>query len=100
MSDPADTDTKPAAVDPEEVRHVADLARVTLDSEEVDEFAEQFADVLSYFETLEEVPEVEDDTDLVNVMRADEISESLSQDEALQNAAESEDGYFIGPRVS
>ncbi len=100
MSDSADPNAEPAAVDPEEVRHVADLARVTLDSEEVDEFAEQFADVLSYFQTLEEVPEIEDDTDLVNVMRSDEIRESLSQEEALQNASESEDGYFIGPRVS
>ncbi|WP_134670920.1 Asp-tRNA(Asn)/Glu-tRNA(Gln) amidotransferase subunit GatC [Halorussus marinus] len=85
---------------PEEVRHVADLARVGLDDEEVERFTDQFADILDYFETLEEVPEVEREADLANVMRADEMRESLSQDEALSNAPETEDGYFKGPNVS
>jgi len=85
---------------PEEVRHVADLARVGLDDEEVERFTDQFADILDYFETLEDVPAVEREADLANVMRADEVRESLSQDEALANASETEDGYFKGPNVS
>jgi len=89
-----------SAVDPEEVRHVASLARVDLAGEEVDRFAEQFADILGYFETLDEVPEVEAETDLANVMRPDEERASLSQDEALRNAPESEAGFFKGPDVS
>ena len=88
------------AVDAEEVRHVADLARVDLTDEEVERFATQFADVLAYFETLDEVPEVDDDAELTNVMRPDDVRESLSQAEALRNAAETEDGFFKGPRVS
>jgi aspartyl-tRNA(Asn)/glutamyl-tRNA(Gln) amidotransferase subunit C len=87
-------------VDAEEVRHVADLARVALEDEEIEEFAAQFADILEYFEALDEVPEIEEDTDLVNVMRPDEVRDGLTQDEALQNAPETEDGYFKGPRVS
>ncbi len=87
-------------VDPEEVRHVADLARVNLDEEEVTAFAAQFADILEYFETLDEVPETDSDPALRNVMRADEVSEGLSQSEALRNAPETEDGQFKGPRVS
>ncbi|SNZ02826.1 aspartyl/glutamyl-tRNA(Asn/Gln) amidotransferase subunit C [Natronoarchaeum philippinense] len=85
---------------PEEVRHVAELARVDLDDDTVDEFAAQFADILDYFETLDEVPEVDREADLVNVMRPDEEREGLSQAEALQNAEETEDGYFKGPNVS
>ncbi|QDX41244.1 Asp-tRNA(Asn)/Glu-tRNA(Gln) amidotransferase subunit GatC [Salarchaeum sp. JOR-1] len=88
------------AVDAEEVRHVADLARVSLSEDEVDAFAEQFSEVLDYFEALEDVPEVESEPDLVNVMREDEVEESLSQEAALANADESEDGFFKGPRVS
>ncbi|GAA0657890.1 Asp-tRNA(Asn)/Glu-tRNA(Gln) amidotransferase subunit GatC [Salarchaeum japonicum] len=88
------------AVDAEEVRHVADLARVTLSEDEVDAFAEQFSEVLGYFEALEDVPEVESEPELVNVMREDEVEESLSQEAALANADESEDGFFKGPRVS
>lgn len=85
---------------PEEVRRVARLARVGLDDDEVERFTEQFADILDYFETLDEVPEVEREGDLVNVMRTDEVRESLSQEEALANAPETEDGYFKGPNVS
>jgi len=87
-------------VDPEDVSHVAELARVDLDEDERDRFTEQFAEILEYFETLESVPEVDSDADLVNVMRPDEVREGLSQAEALSNAPESEAGYFKGPNVS
>jgi aspartyl-tRNA(Asn)/glutamyl-tRNA(Gln) amidotransferase subunit C len=87
------------SVDPAAVAHVAALARVDLDESEVDEFAAQFADVLGYFETLDEVPEIKSDPDLTNVLRTDEARAGLSQDEALENAPETEDGYFEGPPV-
>ena len=87
-------------VDAEEVQHVADLARVDLDDSDADEFAAQFADILDYFAALDEVPEVDSDPELVNVMRADEVEDGLSQDEALRNAPETEDGFFKGPSVS
>jgi aspartyl-tRNA(Asn)/glutamyl-tRNA(Gln) amidotransferase subunit C len=87
-------------VEPEDVRHVAELARVSLEGEDVEAFTEQFADILDHFETLDEVPEVDADADLVNVLRTDEVREGLSQAEALRNAAETEDGYFVGPNVS
>jgi aspartyl-tRNA(Asn)/glutamyl-tRNA(Gln) amidotransferase subunit C len=87
-------------VDESEVEHVADLARVDLDEEELAEFAAQFADILEYFETLDEVPDRAAEADLANVMRPDEVREGLTQEEALSNAPESEDGYFRGPRVS
>lgn len=88
------------AVDPEDVRHVAELARVDLDDEEVDRFTDQFADILDSFGRLDAVPEVDRDEGLANVMRPDEPHDSLSQDEALQNAPESEEGQFKGPKVS
>ncbi len=89
-----------AAVDPEEVEHVAELARVDLDDEEVATFADQFADILDHFEALDEVPETDREEDLVNVMRPDEVREGLTQEEALANAPEAEDGFFKGPKVS
>ncbi|GGM65475.1 aspartyl-tRNA(Asn)/glutamyl-tRNA(Gln) amidotransferase subunit C [Halarchaeum rubridurum] len=89
-----------STVDADEVRHVADLARVDLDDEDVGRYADQFADILDHFETLEEVPDVEAEPELVNVMRPDEVEESLDQDEALENAPETEDGFFKGPKVS
>ncbi len=88
------------SVSPEEVRHVAALARVDLDEREVEAFTEQFGEILDAFETLDEVPEVEREADLENVMRPDEVRESLDQEAALTNAPESEEGYFKGPSVS
>ncbi|MFB6148651.1 MAG: Asp-tRNA(Asn)/Glu-tRNA(Gln) amidotransferase subunit GatC [Halobacteriales archaeon] len=86
-------------VDAEEVRHIASLARIDLDEEELDEFARQFADILDYFDSLDEVPETDAESELVNVMREDTRRDGLDQDEALQNAPEREDGYFKGPPV-
>ena len=88
------------AVDPETVRHVAELARIDLDDDEVERFAEQFGAILDHFEALDDVPAVESDPDLVNVLRTDETEECLSQAEALANAPETEEGRFKGPNVS
>ena len=87
-------------VDDEEVRHVASLARIDLNDGEVERFTEQFGDILEYFEALDAVPDVDREAELANVMRPDEVREGLTQEEALQNAPETEDGYFKGPRVS
>ncbi|MFP4625100.1 MAG: Asp-tRNA(Asn)/Glu-tRNA(Gln) amidotransferase subunit GatC [Natronomonas sp.] len=87
-------------VDETEVEHVATLARVDLDAEELERFASQFEEILEYFKALDDVPDVDDTTDLTNVMRPDEIREGLTQAEALSNAPETEDGYFKGPNVS
>lgn len=87
-------------VDDEDVRHVASLARIDLDDDELEQFAGQFADILAYFDTLDEVPEVDREAELTNVFRPDERREGLSQAEALANAPETEAGYFRGPPVS
>ena len=88
-------------LDAENVRHVAELARVDVTDDEAEEFVDEFNDVLGYFETLDDVPDdVESEDDFENVMRADEPRPSLSQDDALKNAEETEDGYFKGPSVS
>jgi aspartyl-tRNA(Asn)/glutamyl-tRNA(Gln) amidotransferase subunit C len=93
-------DSRTDAVDPETVDHVASLARIDLDAAERERFAEQFAAILEHFETLDEVPEVDAEPDLVNVLREDEVRESLPRSAALANAAETEDGKFKGPNVS
>jgi aspartyl-tRNA(Asn)/glutamyl-tRNA(Gln) amidotransferase subunit C len=95
-----EADTGAAGVDAGTVEHVAGLARVNLDDGERERFAEQFGDILEYFETLDEVPEVDRSPELTNVMRPDEVAASLDREEALRNAPDTEDGQFKGPRVS
>jgi aspartyl-tRNA(Asn)/glutamyl-tRNA(Gln) amidotransferase subunit C len=89
-----------AEVDAATVRHVASLARVDLDEAEVERFVDQFAEILEYFQALEDVPDVDREAELVNVMRPDEVREGLTQSAALRNGPETEDGRFEGPRVS
>ncbi|MFB6171330.1 MAG: Asp-tRNA(Asn)/Glu-tRNA(Gln) amidotransferase subunit GatC [Haloarculaceae archaeon] len=96
----SDSDGPEATVDEATVEHVASLARIDLDEEEVARFAAQFGDILDHFEALDAVPAVESEADLTNVFRPDEVRDGLSREEALQNAPESEDGYFKGPKVS
>lgn len=87
------------SVERETIEQVASLARVAISDEDAEILAADFAEILEYFETLEEVPTVDSDEELVNVMRADEIEESLDQEAAIRNAPETEDGYVKGPPV-
>lgn len=92
-------------IDKEDVEHVAWLARLDLEEEEMERFTGQFADILEYFEVLDDVPDDVEPTyhvlGLQNVFREDRADRErmLTQEEALENAEEKEDGYFKGPRI-
>lgn len=86
-------------VDIEDVEHVASLARIALADSEREQFVDEFAEILAWFAALDDVPDIEESTELNNVLRADELRESLSQEEALANAVRTEDGFFEGPPV-
>ena len=83
----------------DDVRHVAELAKLTLTEEEIVRFADQLSDILNYAERLQSV-----DTGHVaptpyplpldNVFRDDEPGDCLTNEEALANAPDSADGFF------
>lgn len=83
---------------PEEVLHIARLARISLTPADVDRFAAQLSGILDHFSALaavdtEGVEPTAHPLPLSNVMRADAVSPSLSQGDALANAPEQEDGF-------
>lgn len=82
-----------------DVEHIARLACIELDDEDLQEFTIQLNTILEYFEELEDVEAklVQQEED--NVLRTDEITPSLSQQEALSNAPRVDGGYFRGPRI-
>ncbi|AIQ20510.1 MULTISPECIES: Asp-tRNA(Asn)/Glu-tRNA(Gln) amidotransferase subunit GatC [Paenibacillus] len=87
-----------------DVQHVAKLARLQLSPEEEATFTEQMNAILQYAEKLNELDteHVKPTTHVLqvsNVMRDDVVKESLSQEEALLNAPEHEDGHFKVPAV-
>ncbi|MBW4083787.1 Asp-tRNA(Asn)/Glu-tRNA(Gln) amidotransferase subunit GatC [Paenibacillus sp. S150] len=87
-----------------DVQHVARLARLHLSPEEEAKLTEQMNAILQYAEKLNELDteHVKPTTHVLqvsNVMRDDVVKESLSQEEALLNAPEAEDGHFKVPAV-
>lgn len=87
-----------------DVQHVARLARLNLTPEEESMFTEQLNAILQYAEKLNELDtEGVDPTTHVlplnNVMRADEVRESLPIEKVLLNAPDEEDGQFKVPAV-
>ena len=87
-----------------DVDHVARLARLHLSEAEKALMQEQLAKILTYVETLNalDTASVEPTTHavpVVNVMRDDEISDCLPQDEMLANAPDRVDEFFRVPRI-
>ncbi|WP_226584459.1 Asp-tRNA(Asn)/Glu-tRNA(Gln) amidotransferase subunit GatC [Halobacillus litoralis] len=88
----------------EEVKHVANLARLAITDEEATTFTKQLDDIITYAEQLNELDTtgVEPTThvlDLKNVMRKDEPKKWITQDDALKNAPDKQDGQFKVPSV-
>jgi aspartyl-tRNA(Asn)/glutamyl-tRNA(Gln) amidotransferase subunit C len=88
----------------EEVQHVARLARLHLDDEELERMREQLAAILAYIDKLGEldVAAVEPTAHavpLVNVMRDDEVTPCLSQEASLANAPDRAGEFFRVPRI-
>jgi len=87
----------------EEVKHIAELARIELSSQEEILFTKQLNEILDYFSKINEVdtddvPPTYHVIDLVNVYREDKIQRFL-MDDPLKNAPKKENRYFKSPRI-
>ena len=88
----------------QEVEKVAKLARLELTEVEKAAFTKQLSQILTYVETLKQY-----DTAGVgptatvlgqdNVFRSDEVRPCLSVEQALANAPEAGEGYFVVPKI-
>jgi aspartyl-tRNA(Asn)/glutamyl-tRNA(Gln) amidotransferase subunit C len=88
----------------EDVEHVAQLARLSFEEEEIERFAHQLDAILTYMDQLNELDTstVEPTThamDLFNVFREDRVVASLEVEEALRNAPQRLGSAFQVPRV-
>ena len=83
----------------EDIRHIADIAQIDFTDEELDKFAPSFDENIELVNKIKEI-----DTEGVekvfqvngteNNIREDKTGESLSQEEALENATTKKYGYF------
>jgi aspartyl-tRNA(Asn)/glutamyl-tRNA(Gln) amidotransferase subunit C len=84
---------------PNEVRHVAALARLGLSEQEVIRMGDQLSSILEHIAVLERVDTstvlpTAQVTTLANVMRDDVVAESLPRAAILANAPRQRDGFF------
>ncbi len=84
----------------DQVKHVAKLANLPLTDEEEEKFSTQLSDVLDYIEVLskvntEGVEPTYNTSGNQNILRPDQSSPSLSQEEATGNSSQTKDGYFV-----
>ncbi|HOM60509.1 MAG TPA: Asp-tRNA(Asn)/Glu-tRNA(Gln) amidotransferase subunit GatC [Anaerohalosphaeraceae bacterium] len=86
------------------VRRVAQLARLELSDQEIVQFSMQLSAIVNYIEKLnelntDEVEPLAHCLPICNVFRSDEVLPSLTQERALANAPDAENGYFKVPKV-
>ena len=88
----------------EQVKHIAMLARIELNEDEIELYQEQLSKILDYVEKLNEIDTTEIEPtshviNLSNVFREDRIKSWLSRDEALKNAPDATDKFFRVPKI-
>ncbi len=91
-------------LDREDVEHIAELARLSLSSEEISHYQDQLSAILEHFQRLqeldtEEVAPLASVLPLHSVMREDEVRPPLDREELLRNAPDAENGCFRVPAV-
>ncbi len=85
-----------------EIEHLANLSRISLPQQE--DFYQNFLNLFTFVEGIQNVkvenvkPTLSPLT-LKNVFREDKVIPSLSQEEALLNAPQKKDGFFVIPKV-
>lgn len=88
----------------EEVRHVAQLARLDFSEEDEARMADELSQILEYVDKLNEldtsgVTPMSHVLDVTNVFRPDEVTERIDRGEALEPAPKADGEYFQVPKV-
>lgn len=79
-----------------QVQHIAELAKLQLSDDELDKMTQQLSAILDHAARLQEldtdaIPPTASVVPLHNVLRDDQVAESLSRDDALANAPDTDD---------
>ena len=83
----------------EQVAHLANLARIALTEEEIEHLTKELGQIMHAVEQVNQVatpdvPATSHPIPLQNVFRPDEVGETLTLEQALQNAPDAADGRF------
>lgn len=91
-------------ITPDQVAHLADLARIALTPEEIDHLTVELQQIVGAVEAVNkvatpDVPATSHPIPLTNVVRADVVQPSLTPSEALSDAPDVQDDMFRVPTI-
>ena len=92
------------SVSPEQVRHIAKLARIAMSDEELERLLPELNNILGWVEQLGEVNTdgIEPLTAVIDQklrLREDAITDGDVRDDVLANAPDAQHGFFAVPKV-
>jgi aspartyl-tRNA(Asn)/glutamyl-tRNA(Gln) amidotransferase subunit C len=92
------------AISREDVRHIAQLARLRFSDDGEAQMADEMGRILGHVDKLSEldttgVPPMSHVLDIHNVFREDEVEQRIDHEDALRNAPDADSDYFRVPKV-
>ncbi len=92
------------SLDTSTVRNIANLARIEVRDEELEHLAGELSGILTFVEQLQElntegVPPMTSVAAMTLPQRADVVTDGGYQDKVLANAPETDEGFFLVPKV-
>ena len=88
----------------EEVHNTAELARLEFEDSHLEKFTEQLGRILEYIEDLKElntdgIEPTSHGVELTTPLREDNVLQLITTEQALQNAPEKDEDFFVVPKV-
>lgn len=93
-----------SAISRDDVAHLAELAHIAMSDAELERMAGELDSIVDAIASVSEVageniPATSHPIPLQNVFRDDVVGQTLTQEEALQNAPDAQDGRFKVPAI-
>lgn len=91
-------------IEKEQVKHIADLAKLNVSEQELEKYQKQLSDIMTEINKIVEV-EIEDDdimispTDNEDCYSLDIVETHISKEEAFKNAKNKKGDYIVVPKV-
>ena len=92
------------SIDKDTIKHISKLARISLDDKKIDSLSKDLSSIMKFIEKLNKL-----NTDKINPLtsiinsslksRIDEVKEEKIRDQILKNSPDSNDEFFVVPKV-
>ena len=92
------------SIDKDTVKHIAKLARISLDEKKINSLSKDLSSIMKFIEKLNEL-NTEKTVPLTSIINAslrsrkDEVSDEKIRDQILKNSPENNEEFFVVPKV-